>query len=136
MTVEELKHALINYNHINQWWEVNNDRIQCIIYDMEDVKGIRFDSEPTNANTDRQKKLIDLIEKKEKLILKNKYYFDVVNEVRDFIEWLDEPYRSIIIDKYLNELSDSKLELKHGYERSSIWHIVNRMIQKYIDVST
>lgn len=132
MTVEELKYALINYNRINQWWEVNNDRIQCIIYDMEDVKGIRFDSEPTNAKTDRQKKLIDLIEKKEKLILKNKYYFEMVNEVRDFIEWLDEPYKQMVIDKHLNEFSKTKMARKYSYSERNIYYIIDNLIDKFI----
>lgn len=133
MTVEELKHALVNYNHINEWWEVNNLRIEAIIYEMEDVKGIRFDSEPTNAKTDRQKKLIDLMEKKDKLILKNKYYFDVVNEVRDFIDWLDEPYKSMIIDKYLKEICDTKLEQKYHYTRMGMWKIVDRLANIYVN---
>ncbi len=137
MTVEELKHALINYHNIHKWWQVNSNRIEAIINEMEGVKGIRYDKPMSKgASKNLDQKQLQLIERKDKLIITNKHYEIQVMAVHDFIEWLEEPYKQIIIDKYFNDMNDTKLEHKHGYERSSVWHIVNRMINRYCNDST
>lgn len=133
MTVEELKHALINFNSIMEWWEVNQMGVEAIIYEMEGVKGIRFDREPTQkADTNVDKRMLHLIEKKDELIIANKYYENTVNEVHNFIEWLEEPFKQMVIDKHLNEYSNTKMTRLYCYSQSHIYYLIDRLIEKYI----
>ncbi len=136
MTVEELKHALINFNSIYKWWELNSQQYQTILHELEGVKGIRYDNvigrSRSTLNLDQKK--IKLIEEKDKLVAKNKYYEDTVKEVYDFIEWLDEPYNAMVMDKYFKELSDMRLEDKYGYHRTQIWRIISKKIVDYVNM--
>lgn len=133
MTEAELKHALQYYRDIYRWWTENSNRIEAIINDLEGVKAIRTDKELEKPQvTNRDPYILDLIEKKDKLIATSKHYEQMVSEVHDFIDWLDEPYKQMVIDKYFNEINDTKMELKYCYSRMQIWRIINYKVNDYI----
>lgn len=133
MCGDELKHALMNFHQIYRWWTDNSNRIDSIIHEMEGIKGIRYDREVskgvTQINVDER--MINLISKKDELIVSSKHYEKMVNEVYDFVEWLDEPYKSMIKDKYFKEISDTKLEKRYGYHRTQIWRIINNKVNDF-----
>ena len=134
MTAEELKHALINYHQVYKWWEVTTDRILCITYEMEGVKGIRYDKEVTSGGSpiNVDEKMLNLIALKDELIVASKHYEKMVSEVHDFIEWLEEPYNQMVIDKHLNEFSKTKMARKYSYSERNIYYIIDNLIHKFI----
>lgn len=133
MIGEELKHALINYHQVYRWWGVNSDRILCITYEMEGVKGIRYDKEMSKGGSpiNIDEKMLNLIAIKDELIVASKHYEKMVNEVHDFIEWLEEPYKQMVIDKHFNDFSKTKMSIKYSYSEGHIYYIINGLIDKY-----
>lgn len=133
MTAEELKHALINYHQINKWWGVNTDEIICITYEMEGVKGIRYDKEISKGGSpiNIDEKMLNLIALKDELIVASKHYQTMIYEVQKFIDWLEEPYKQMAIDKYIEEMSDTKLEHKYNYSARGIRYIMDNLVSKY-----
>ena len=132
MNAKELKNALMNYNHLKRWGDDYKSEVDKIIYEMEGVKGIRYDNEMSNSTENHDTKMLRLIEQKDKMIVEVKHYQNHVYEVSKFIDWLEEPYKQIVVDKHFNDLSDRKLELKYHYSSVGIWKIINRMIERYI----
>ncbi len=134
MTAEELKHALINYHQLYKWWGVNTDRILCITYEMEGVKGIRYDKEISKGGSpiNIDEKMLNLIALKDELIVASKHYEKMVSEVQKFIEWLDEPYKQMVIDKHLNEYSKTKMARKYSYSERHIYRIIEKLVDEYL----
>lgn len=134
MTVEELKNALINFNNIFKWLEVNSLNYIAVIVNLEDVHAIRYDREVIGSrmiNKDPIK--LELYDKKDKLDAKRKYYEDMIDEVNLFFNWLDKPCRDIAIDKYVNELSLKELSAKYNYHSSTIWRMLENRIDEYVN---
>lgn len=134
MTVEELKNALINFNNIFKWLEVNSLNYIAVIVNLEDVHAIRYDREVIGSrmiNKDPIK--LELYDKKDKLDAKRKYYEDMIDEVNLFFNWLDKPCREIAIDKYVNELSYKELAEKYNYNSSTIWRMLENRIDEYVN---
>lgn len=134
MTAEELKHALINYHQVYKWWGVNTDRILCITYEMEGVKGIRYDKEISKGGSpiNIDEKMLNLIALKDELIVASKHYQTMVYEVQKFIDWLDKPYKQMVIDKHLNEYSKTKMARKYSYSERHIYRIIEKLVDEYL----
>lgn len=66
------------------------------------------------------------------LIIANKYYMNMLMFADKFIEWLDEPTKSMVKDKYINEIIEVELELEYGYTYRHIRKIINKYIDEYL----
>jgi len=135
MSGEELKHALMNYHQIYKWWEVNDVRIQAIIYEMEGVKGIRYDKEISKGGSpiNFDEKMLNFIKIKDELIVSSKHYAHMVEEVHNFIAWLEEPFKTMVSDKYIGEMCNTKLEHKYNYSSRGIQYIIDGLVSKYYE---
>lgn len=101
---------------------------------MEGVKGIRYDKEISKGGSpvNVDEKMLNLIALKDEVIVASKHYEKMVNEVQMFIEWLDEPYKQMVIDKHLNEFSKTKMARKYSYSERNIYYIIDNLIDKFI----
>jgi len=97
MNAKELKNALMNYNHLKRWGDDYKSEVDKIIYEMEGVKGIRYDNEMSNSTENHDTKMLRLIAQKDKMIVEVKHYQNHIYEVSKFIDWLEEPYKQIVL---------------------------------------
>ncbi len=134
MIADELKHALMNYHHMKRWKQLYDNKIEAVEYEMEGVKGINYNKEMAKGatQTNHEQRLLSLIEKKDKLIVASQYYNDMINEVESFINWVEEPYKQIIRDKYIHNFDDKYLLKKYHYTREAIRKIIIKLVDLYI----
>lgn len=133
MTVEELKHILFNLETIKELHEQSKRVIGAIDYEMEGVKGIRFDREPSKMTIDRQSRLIELIEKKEKVNLKQEYYSNMIKEVKSFISSLDGREKRIIMSKFMHKKAIYEIADECEINTRTVYRIINDSIRNYCD---
>lgn len=133
MTSEELKHSLMNYHNIKRWKQLNDNKIDEVVNNMKGVKGIRYDMEKSKGGSpvNQDKRMISLIEKKDKLMLASDYYQVMIDEVDNFIKWVEEPYKQIIRDKYIHEFDNDFITKKYHLSKSNIHYNIDRCISNY-----
>ncbi len=102
-TASEINHALHNYQNYKQW-EIETDN------KIREHKSARCDE----------------------LIASLKHYQRMIKAVDDFIYWLEEPYKQMLRDKYINRFELKYISKKYGYNDSAIYKIIKRNIKKYI----
>ena len=133
MTVEELKHILFNLETIKELYDQSQRVISAIDYEMEGVKGIRFDREPSKMTNDRKTRLIELIEKKEKVNLKQEYYSNMLEEVKKFTNSLEGREKRIIISKFKHKKAIYQIADEHEITSKTVYNIINETIRNYCD---
>ena len=133
MTVEELKHILFNLDTIQKLYEQSKLMIEVIDYRMEGVKGIMYHDEPTRISVDRQKRLIELMMKKDKVVLKQEYYSDMLNEVQRFINSLQGQEKAIVISRFKHGKAINDIADNLSINTRTVYRIINETIRNYCD---
>jgi len=134
MTTDDVRDALVNYHRYKRRLENANLDLIAIVTKQTKTGGsiIRMPEHPT----DKTKFILNCIEDKTVIERRCAYWRDMVYLADAFIRSLPNtplPYQSIVTDKYINRISDYKMELKYNYERTQIWRIINLAIKKYVN---
>ncbi len=136
MEIKEIKYALKNYHKIKEYIRLDLLDLEVIQYRMEGQGGgsiIPCDKGGNEKPTDRTLLLNNLIEKKDAIIKKiseEKYYLQIA---KDFINWLEDDNRKMVIDKYINRMSNIELEGKYFYTERRIRQIIDEEIEQFVN---
>ena len=128
----DLKMALLNYAQLK-------GNVRKIEDDVEVVNAKRFKiggsiiKMPENGSKPRDLIIIENLEKLEKLKASHSVHHYLVELANEFIEALTDPYKSMVIDKYINRISNYELEQKYSYSVRQINRIVEKLIEKFIE---
>ncbi len=131
MEAHDVKHGLQNYHKFKEWTRLASLELEAIQHKMEGWGGSII--KKPEGNVDRGKMLINKIAKKDKIKQRQGVYFYYIEIADDFIKSLPKLEKSMIIDKYINGLTEDELEEKYHYSRQHIRRIVDRLIEEYIE---
>jgi len=130
----DVKHGLVNYRAFqNQVIELLN-QIEAIEAKQNKTGGSVIKIQD-RSNDHREMFMLDCIEKKDKIrkkIDRYMYYLDLVN---NFICCLPIPYNQMIKEKYVLGDNQALLSEKYNYSPRQILNIVDKYVDRYIDVT-
>ena len=131
MTVEDLKYALQNYNHLSKWIERAELQIEEINAKMTRTSGSI--AKKPEGNFNRERFLLTSIEKKDKIKFRISNFEYLIDLADEFIKWLPSDIREIVIAKYIKGLSQQELEVQFFYSPRWIRELIYNYIEKYIN---
>lgn len=129
----DVKMALVNYKEFHK-------AITKIEEDIERVNAKRFKfggsiiKIPEN-NTPRDVIIIENLERLEKLRNSLSVHHYLAELADEFIKVLPDPYKEMVTDKYVNKLNTFEMEEKYNYSRSQINRIIDKLIERFIDLT-
>lgn len=108
-------------------------KIELLVYEMEGVKGVRFDRTPSVPDPHQaEEKMLELIEQKAELEKEREILNKAVDNVKAII---DKEFRHISKDATLvivrNAAGESleKLSEEYGYTPSGLWRYIKREVE-------
>jgi len=133
MIATDVKMALVNYNELKKAIQEELDQLDEINAQRFKVGGsiIRI---PENAKP----RDIIIIENLAKLDTNQRnlsMHMYLIALADNFMNCLPKQYREMVEDKYIKKLCEYDLEDKHGYTRMQIHNIINKLIDKYIEIT-
>lgn len=131
MTELDVKWALTKYHSFRKLRNKLNDQL-LTIETQQTKTGGSIIKMPDGNNSNEQRKLGLIVKKTvvEDDLSKCNYYIELGD---DFIKAIKEPLRSMIKNKYVDRVSNVRLEQTYCYSRKGIDKIVNKLIERYID---
>lgn len=136
LETKDIKHALKNYHKIKEYIRLDVLDLEVLQHKMEGQGGgsiIPCDKGGKEIANDRTHLLLHLIEKKQEIkdkISEETYYLQIA---KDFIRWLEDDNKQMVIDKYINRMSEIELEGKYFYSNRHINRIIDDEISNFID---
>lgn len=129
----DVKMALTNYKEFHK-------AITKIEEDIERVNAKRFKfggsiiKIPENSRP-RDQIIIENIERLDKLRNSLSVHHYLAELADEFINAIPSPYKEMVLDKYVNGMNVYEMEDKYNYSRSQINRIIDRLIEKFIDLT-
>lgn len=129
----DVKMALVNYKEFHK-------AITKIEEDIERVNVKRFKVGGSivkipEAARPRDVIIIENLEKLDKLKNSLSIHHYLADLADDFIKVLPDPYKSMVVDKYINKLNAYELEEKYSYSFRQINRIIDKLIERFIDLT-
>jgi hypothetical protein len=129
--IEDFKHDLKSYNELKKGIEIFKEKLKDTQYQLERVGGGVV---KVSKDQPKEKKInYDLYEKKTKYEYMIDYYNLRIKEVHDFIEWLEEPYKSVVKDLYIHCFKYDKVAMRNNFSGTVVYKIIDKEIKKYIE---
>mgnify|MGYP001095559103 CR=1 FL=1 len=127
----DLKHDLKYYTELKQGiLKLEND-LRDVQYQLERV--ISGGVVKVSHDQPKEKKVnYYLYETKAKLEADLIYLKNRLKKVDDFVFFLDEPYKSVVRDKYIYGFSYEKVAIRNNFSGTAIYKIIDTKIRKYI----
>ena len=133
MTEFDVKNALKNYHKLKNSIQRTLEKIEYIEVQQTKVGGSIIKMPENSVQNDQRK--LGLIERKSRLekdLEMYRYYISIADE---FIRLLQEPYKSLIRNKYIDRIENSKLSEVYHYSRQNIDKTINKLIERYIEIT-
>ena len=130
MEAFDVKTGLENYHHYLRSKKRIEEKIEILNAKRFKVGG-SIASIPEGSSS-RDSMLISNGEKYERLTKELAIPTHYLNLVDEFIQWLEQPIKGLVDDKYINCLTNSEIETKYGMYKVKINREVSKSISLFV----
>ena len=133
MDYKSFKNELENYyKHLK-----NIDRIQeeidLILYEMEGVKAVRYDKQPSSYNASLNARImLEMSEKLEEKEIELNYAKASVKYIEMMLKKMPEEDRAICLKVISEGVSAEQIARQKGYSRGGMWKRIKREVTKIL----
>ena len=130
MKTESFKKLLGSYyDYLNSAQQLKGE-INLIIYDMENVKAIQYDKEPSSFNAQfAQERMLDLIEKKAEKELELEYTTTAIRLIELKLSKMDEEDKELCLNILNKKITYEEAGKKKGYSKNGMWNVVKNKLE-------
>jgi len=129
----DVKMALVNYKQFHSAIVKIEDDIEAVNAKRFKIGGSVVKIPETTKPRDLV--IIENLERLDKLRNSLSVHHYLAELADEFINALNDPFKSMVVDKYINKLNATQLEEKYCYSFRQISNIIDRLIERFIEIT-
>lgn len=124
---------LTNLKRLKESEESLKTKLDLISYDLEGVKGVRYDSVTVHGNPsvieEKRHEMRDELDKIEKELEFTKL---AIMQTEETLNRMPKTLREMLIEVFVNGKTYRSVGEKYGYSYNGAWHYIKRETEKYL----
>ena len=125
-----------NLSNLKQYYkdlEALNLRLDVILNDLENVKGLSYDQVTVHGNPSQiEQKRLEMIDEYNKLLEEKTAIDGMVQQVEGILARMPKDLSAMLKQVYIYGRSLKSLGEKLGYSDNGVWHYLKRETEKYL----
>lgn len=124
---------LANLKRLKDSEESLKTKIDLISYDLEGVKGVRYDSVSVHGNPSViEEKRHEMRDKLDKIEKELEFTELAIAQIEDVLNRMPKTLREMLIEVFVYGKTYRAVGEKYGYSYNGAWHYIKRETEKYL----